>query len=65
MKPGMVTDSLGHLGFDRMLETAAKLGVRGLEFDAASWTSAPHMNVMPADPGEYRPRVFLRSCALK
>jgi sugar phosphate isomerase/epimerase len=45
MKIGMVTDSLGHLSFDDMLDTAAKLGIRGVEFNAANWTSAPHLNL--------------------
>ena len=45
MKIGMVTDSLGHLGFDKMLETAAGLGIQGVEFNAANWTSAPHMKI--------------------
>jgi sugar phosphate isomerase/epimerase len=45
MKIGMVTDSFGHLSFDDMLDTAARLGVKGVEFNAANWTSAPHMNL--------------------
>jgi sugar phosphate isomerase/epimerase len=45
MKIGMVTDSLGHFSFDAMLDTAAKLGIRGVEFNAANWTSAPHLNL--------------------
>jgi sugar phosphate isomerase/epimerase len=45
MKIGMVTDSLGHLSFDDMLDTAAKLGIQGVEFNAANWTSAPHLNL--------------------
>jgi sugar phosphate isomerase/epimerase len=45
MKIGMVTDSLGHLGFDEMLDTAASMGVQGVEFNACNWTSAPHMNL--------------------
>ncbi len=45
MKIGMVTDSLGHLSFDDMLDTAAKLGIKGVEFNAANWTSAPHLNL--------------------
>jgi sugar phosphate isomerase/epimerase len=45
MKIGMVTDSLGHLSFDDMLDTAAKLGILGVEFNAANWTSAPHLNL--------------------
>ena len=45
MKIGMVTDSLGHLGLEDMLGVAASLGIRGLEFNAANWTSAPHLNL--------------------
>jgi sugar phosphate isomerase/epimerase len=45
MKIGMVTDSLGHLPFDEMLDTAASMGIQGVEFNACNWTSAPHMNL--------------------
>ncbi len=45
MKIGMVTDSLGHLPFDAMLDTAASMGIQGVEFNACNWTSAPHMNL--------------------
>jgi sugar phosphate isomerase/epimerase len=45
MKIGMVTDSLGHLSFDAMLDAAAKLGIEGVEFNAANWTSAPHLHL--------------------
>jgi sugar phosphate isomerase/epimerase len=45
MKIGLVSDSLGHLPLTGMLDIAAKLGVQGVEFNAANWTSAPHMNV--------------------
>ena len=45
MKIGMVTDSLGHLSFIDMLDTAARLGIEGVEFNAANWTSAPHLDL--------------------
>ena len=45
MKIGMVTDSLGHLRFDDMLDTAAAMGIQGVEVNACNWTSAPHMNL--------------------
>jgi sugar phosphate isomerase/epimerase len=45
MKIGMVTDSLSHLSLGDMLDTAARLGVKGVEFNAANWTSAPHINL--------------------
>ena len=34
MKIGLVTDSLGHLPYADMLNTAAALGISGVEFNA-------------------------------
>jgi sugar phosphate isomerase/epimerase len=45
MKIGMVSDSLGHLSFNDMLDTAARFGIKGIEFNAANWTSAPHLDL--------------------
>ena len=45
MKIGLVSDSLGHLGFEDMLDTAARLGISGVEINTANWTSAPHSNL--------------------
>lgn len=45
MKIGMVTDSLSHLPLEQMLDTAVRFGIQGVEFNAANWTSAPHMNL--------------------
>ena len=45
MRIGLNTDSLGHLPFDQMLETAAGLGVQTLEFCCGGWSSAPHVNL--------------------
>jgi sugar phosphate isomerase/epimerase len=45
MRIGLVTDSLGHLSFDELLETAAKLGIETLEFGCGGWSSAPHVNL--------------------
>ena len=44
MKIGMVSDSLGHLPLEKMLATASRMGIQGIEFNAANWTSAPHFN---------------------
>jgi sugar phosphate isomerase/epimerase len=49
MKIGMVTDSLGHLTLDAMLETAAAAGVEMLEFGCGNWSQAPHLD-LAADP---------------
>jgi sugar phosphate isomerase/epimerase len=43
MKIGMITDSLGALSFDELLDTAAELGIERLEFAAGNWSRAPHL----------------------
>ena len=45
MQIGLVTDSLGDLGFDEMLATAAGLGITRLEFACGNWSSAPHLHL--------------------
>jgi sugar phosphate isomerase/epimerase len=45
MRIGLVTDSLGQLSFDELLETAAGLGIETLEFGCGGWSSAPHVNL--------------------
>jgi sugar phosphate isomerase/epimerase len=61
MKIGMVTDSLGHLSFDEMLDAAARLGIKGVEFNAANWTSAPHLNLKTLLENSAERRDFLTS----
>jgi hypothetical protein len=36
MKIGMVTDFIGHFSFTEMLDTTQRLGVKGVEFNAAT-----------------------------
>jgi hypothetical protein len=43
MQIGMITDSLGGLPLDALLDTAAELGVERLEFAGGNWSSAPHL----------------------
>jgi sugar phosphate isomerase/epimerase len=45
MRIGLVTDSLGNLSLDELLETAAGLGIQTLEFGCGGWSSAPHLNL--------------------
>jgi sugar phosphate isomerase/epimerase len=61
MKIGMVTDSLGHLSLEDMLDTAARLGIKGVEFNAANWTSAPHFNLQALLSSSAERRDFLTS----
>jgi sugar phosphate isomerase/epimerase len=65
MKIGMVTDSLGHLSLDDMLDTAARLGIKGVEFNAANWTSAPHMNLKALLDSPAERRDLLKSVKLR
>jgi sugar phosphate isomerase/epimerase len=64
MKIGLVTDSLGHLTYEKMLDTAAALGIEGLEFNACNWTSSPHFNLadmLKGKPAQGRLQADLKS----
>ena len=45
MKIGAVADSLSHLPFEQMLDTAVALGLTGLEIPTGNWSSAPHCDM--------------------
>jgi sugar phosphate isomerase/epimerase len=45
MRIGLVTDSLGHLSLDELLETAASMRIQTLEFGCGGWSAAPHLNL--------------------
>ena len=45
MKIGMITDSLGALGLESMLDAAAELGIDCLEFGCGNWSTAPHLDL--------------------
>ena len=45
MKIGLVTDSLGHLPFEEMLDTAQKMGIAEIELCCGNWSSAPHLDL--------------------
>lgn len=59
MKVGMVSDSLGHLGFTEMLDTAARLGIAGVEVNTGNWSSAPHINLPAMLQNTAEQRAFL------
>ncbi len=56
MKLGMITDSVGAMGFDAMLEFSARLGLDCLEFACGNWSAAPHLDrrALLADAGKRR-----------
>ena len=53
MKIGIVSDSLGHLSFEELLDAAVELGVQGVEVNTGNWSSAPHIDLpaMVTDAG--------------
>ncbi len=56
MKLGFVSDSLGGMGFDTMLDHAARMGVSGVEVNTCGWSTAPHFDLtaMVKDAGARR-----------
>jgi len=45
MQLGFVSDSLSHMGFEDLLDTAVELGVSGIEINTGNWSSAPHFDI--------------------
>lgn len=45
MTLGFVSDSLGGLPFEAMLDEAQRLGVDGAEVNTGSWFTAPHLDL--------------------
>lgn len=45
MKLGFVSDSLGTMSFEKMLDNAARLGVAGVEVNTGGWSTAPHFDL--------------------
>jgi len=45
MKLGFVSDSLGGLSFDDVLDHAARMGVSGVEVNTCGWSTAPHFDL--------------------
>lgn len=45
MKIGLVTDILGYMPFEEMLDTCVDLGVEALELGCGNWSKAPHINL--------------------
>lgn len=45
MKMGMVSDSLGGLSFEDMLDNAKRIGLSGVEINTGGWSTAPHFDL--------------------
>ncbi len=45
MKTGLVTDILGYMPFEEMLDTCVELGIESLELGCGNWSKAPHVQI--------------------
>ncbi|UPG62473.1 hypothetical protein MVE64_18540 [Metabacillus endolithicus] len=45
MKTGLVTDILGYMSFEEMLDTCVENGIETLELGCGNWSKAPHVNL--------------------
>jgi sugar phosphate isomerase/epimerase len=45
MRLCFVTDSLGNMSFEEMLDTSVSLGYESLEFACGNWSKAPHVDL--------------------
>ncbi len=45
MKLGFVSDSLGAMSFEDMLDNAVRMGVSGIEVNTCGWSTAPHFDL--------------------
>ena len=63
MRLGFVSDSLGALPFDAMLDQAARLGVSGVEMNTGGWSTAPHFDLDAMKGSAAARRAFLGAFA--
>jgi sugar phosphate isomerase/epimerase len=61
MKLGFVSDSLGSLSFDALLDSAARLGVSGVEVNTGGWSTAPHFDLQAMKRSADARRNFTRA----
>jgi sugar phosphate isomerase/epimerase len=61
MKLGFVSDSLGGLSFEAMLDQAQRLGVDGVEVNTGGWSTAPHFNLARMKESAEARRAFRRA----
>ena len=61
MKLGFVSDSLGGLTFDTMLDEAVRLGVSGVEVNSGGWSTAPHFDLAAMKSSADARRAFTRA----
>jgi sugar phosphate isomerase/epimerase len=63
VKLGFVSDSLGGMPFEDMLDTAVRLGVSGVEVNTGGWSTAPHVDLAGMKDSAAARRAFLTAFA--
>ncbi|MCP8895229.1 sugar phosphate isomerase/epimerase [Shinella daejeonensis] len=63
MKLGFVSDSLGGASFAELLDSAARLGVCGVEINAGGWSTAPHFDLAAMKESAAARRAFAAAFA--
>ena len=63
MKLGFVSDSLGGMALEVMLDHAARLGVSGVEVNTGGWSTAPHFDLPALKASGAARRAFQRAFA--
>ncbi|OHV72768.1 sugar phosphate isomerase/epimerase [Ensifer sp. LCM 4579] len=61
MKLGFVSDSLGGMTFDALLDNAARLGVSGVEVNTGGWSTAPHFDLKTMKASAQARRAFAKA----
>ena len=61
MKLGFVSDSLGGLSFDKVLDHAARMGCHGVEVNTGGWSTAPHFDLQKMKSSAEARKGFLKS----
>ncbi|MGH0283908.1 sugar phosphate isomerase/epimerase family protein [Sinorhizobium meliloti] len=61
MKLGFVSDSVGGMTFDGLLDSAARLGVSGVEVNTGGWSTAPHFDLKTMKASADARRAFTRA----
>ena len=61
MKLGFVSDSLGGMSFDDMLDNAVRLGIAGVEVNTGGWSTAPHFNLQEMKSSALARNAFLKA----
>lgn len=60
MKLGFVSDSLGSMSLDGLIDCATRLGIEGIEINTGGWSTAPHFDLIAMRQSAERRRQFLR-----